>query len=91
MIQTYQGTTTIPHYPQYLKRISAMQLPYKIGFVQMGYVKITQTILMSLILKAISSFYFDLKHEFTCDLNEMCLKSQLRNLRHNFLVMTPCF
>ena len=36
VIQTYQGTTTIPHYPQYLKRISAMQLPYKIGFVQNG-------------------------------------------------------
>jgi hypothetical protein len=36
VIQTYQGTTTIPNYPQYLKRISAMQLPYKIGFVQNG-------------------------------------------------------
>lgn len=36
VIQTYQGTTTIPNYPEYLKRISAMQLPYKIGFVQNG-------------------------------------------------------
>jgi hypothetical protein len=47
VIQTYQGTTTIPNYPEYLKRISAMQLPYKIGFVQNGLVKITQTILMT--------------------------------------------
>lgn len=36
VIQTYQGATTIPNYPEYLKRISAMQLPYKIGFVQNG-------------------------------------------------------
>ncbi len=36
VIQTYQGTTTIPNYPQYLKRISAMQLPYKVGLVQHG-------------------------------------------------------
>lgn len=36
VIQTYQGTTTIPNYSQYLKRISALQLPYKIGLVQNG-------------------------------------------------------
>jgi len=36
VIQTYQGTSTIPNYPEYLKHISAMQLPYKIGFVQNG-------------------------------------------------------
>ncbi|KXO86218.1 hypothetical protein AYK86_15280 [Acinetobacter venetianus] len=36
IIQTYQGTTTIENYSQYLKRISSLQLPYKIGFVQGG-------------------------------------------------------
>ena len=36
VIQTYQGTTTIPNYPEYLKRISAMHLPYKVGLVQHG-------------------------------------------------------
>lgn len=36
IIQTYQGTTTIPNYSEYLKRISSLQLPYKIGFVQGG-------------------------------------------------------
>ena len=36
VIQTYQGTTTIPNYPEYLKRISALRLPYKVGLVQHG-------------------------------------------------------
>lgn len=36
VIQSYQGSTTIPNYDAYLKRISAMQLPFKIGLVQNG-------------------------------------------------------
>ncbi|MCY6410651.1 DUF3142 domain-containing protein [Acinetobacter sp. VNH17] len=36
VIQTYQGTATIPNYPEYLKRISALRLPYKVGLVQHG-------------------------------------------------------
>jgi hypothetical protein len=36
VLQSYQGTTTIPNYREYLKRISSMQLPYKIGLVQHG-------------------------------------------------------
>ncbi|WP_089605561.1 DUF3142 domain-containing protein [Acinetobacter piscicola] len=36
IIQTYQGSTTIPNYQMYLKKISAMKLPYKIGLVQHG-------------------------------------------------------
>ena len=36
VIQTYQGTTTIPNYQVYLKQISAMHLPYKVGIVQNG-------------------------------------------------------
>ena len=36
VIQTYQGATTIPNYPEYLKRISALRLPYKVGLVQHG-------------------------------------------------------
>lgn len=36
VIQTYQGTTTIPNYPEYLKRISVLRLPYKVGLVQHG-------------------------------------------------------
>lgn len=36
VIQTYQGTSTIPNYQSYLKRISAMHLPYKVGLVQNG-------------------------------------------------------
>lgn len=36
VIQSYQGSTTIPNYNAYLKRISAMQLPFKIGLVQHG-------------------------------------------------------
>lgn len=36
VIQTYQGSTTIPNYQMYLKKISAMKLPYKIGLVQHG-------------------------------------------------------
>jgi hypothetical protein len=35
-IQSYQGSTTIPNYQNYLKKISAMKLPYKIGIVQHG-------------------------------------------------------
>ncbi|WP_111892611.1 DUF3142 domain-containing protein [Acinetobacter sp. MB5] len=36
IIQTYQGSTTIPNYQDYLKKIAALQLPYKIGLVQYG-------------------------------------------------------
>ena len=35
-IQTYQGSTTIPHYRAYLSKISALNLPFKIGLVQHG-------------------------------------------------------
>ena len=36
VIQTYQGATTIPNYPEYLKRISVLRVPYKVGLVQHG-------------------------------------------------------
>ncbi|MEB3767871.1 DUF3142 domain-containing protein [Acinetobacter sp. MD2] len=36
VIQTYQGSRTIPQYQAYLSKISALQLPYKIGLVQYG-------------------------------------------------------
>jgi len=36
VIQTYQGSTTIANYQQYLKKVSALKLPYKIGLVQHG-------------------------------------------------------
>ncbi|MEJ5035173.1 DUF3142 domain-containing protein [Acinetobacter sp. MYb177] len=36
VIQTYQGSTTIPNYAAYLKKVSALKLPYKIGIVQHG-------------------------------------------------------
>lgn len=36
VIQTYQGSTTIPNYAAYLKKFSALKLPYKIGIVQYG-------------------------------------------------------
>lgn len=36
VIQTYQGSTTIANYQTYLKKVSAMKLPYKIGLVQHG-------------------------------------------------------
>lgn len=36
VIQTYQGSTTIPNYQQYLNKVSALKLPYKIGLVQHG-------------------------------------------------------
>ena len=36
VIQTYQGSTTIPNYQSYLKKVSALKLPYKIGIVQHG-------------------------------------------------------
>lgn len=36
VIQTYQGSTTIPHFHMYLRKVSAMKLPYKIGLVQHG-------------------------------------------------------
>lgn len=36
VIQTYQGRQTVPNYQDYLKRISAMGLPYKVGLVQHG-------------------------------------------------------
>ena len=35
-IQSYQGSTTIANYQNYLKKISTMKLPYKIGVVQNG-------------------------------------------------------
>ena len=35
-IQTYQGSTTIPHYRAYLSKIAALNLPFKIGLVQHG-------------------------------------------------------
>ncbi|MDO5542723.1 MAG: DUF3142 domain-containing protein [Acinetobacter sp.] len=35
-IQTYQGSTTIPNYANYLAKISQLKLPYKIGVVQHG-------------------------------------------------------
>ena len=36
VVQTYQGSTTIPNYAAYLKKVSALKLPYKIGIVQYG-------------------------------------------------------
>ncbi|BCU65082.1 hypothetical protein ACBO_18730 [Acinetobacter bouvetii] len=36
IIQTYQGSTTIPNYEAYLHKISKLKLPYKIGVVQRG-------------------------------------------------------
>ncbi|MBL8320965.1 MAG: DUF3142 domain-containing protein, partial [Acinetobacter sp.] len=36
VIQSYQGSTTIPNYQSYLKKVSKLQLPYKIGIVQHG-------------------------------------------------------
>ena len=36
VIQTYQGSTTIANYQTYLKKVSAIKLPYKIGLVQHG-------------------------------------------------------
>jgi len=36
VIQTYQGSTTIPNYQQYLNKVSTLKLPYKIGIVQHG-------------------------------------------------------
>lgn len=36
VIQTYQGRHTVDNYSHYLKRISAMNLPFKIGLVQHG-------------------------------------------------------
>ena len=36
VIQSYQGSTTIPNYQSYLKKVSKLQLPYKIGIVQRG-------------------------------------------------------
>ena len=36
VIQTYQGSHTIPNYQAYLKKVSALKLPYKIGLVQHG-------------------------------------------------------
>ena len=35
-IQTYQGSTTISNYQQYLQKVSKLNLPYKIGLVQHG-------------------------------------------------------
>lgn len=36
VIQSYQGSTTIPNYQSYLNKVSKLQLPYKIGIVQRG-------------------------------------------------------
>ncbi|NHB57139.1 DUF3142 domain-containing protein [Acinetobacter sp. 194] len=36
VIQTYQGSTTIPNYQQYIQKIATLKLPYKIGIVQHG-------------------------------------------------------
>ncbi len=36
VIQSYQGSTTIQNYQSYLKKVSKLQLPYKIGIVQRG-------------------------------------------------------
>ena len=36
VIQTYQGSTTISNYQQYLQKVSKLNLPYKIGLVQHG-------------------------------------------------------
>ena len=35
-IQTYQGSKTIPNYQNYLKKVTKLNLPYKIGLVQHG-------------------------------------------------------
>ena len=37
VIQTYQGTTTIANYQSYLKKITTMKIPYKVGYVQNGH------------------------------------------------------
>lgn len=37
VIQTYQGSTTIHNYQAYLKKIPALQIPYKVGIVQHGH------------------------------------------------------
>lgn len=36
VVQTYQGTNSIPNYETYLKQFSTLKLPYKIGLVQHG-------------------------------------------------------
>lgn len=36
VIQTYQGSTTIPNYQTYLTKAPTLKLPYKIGLVQHG-------------------------------------------------------
>lgn len=36
IVQTYQGSSTIPYYEAYLHKISQLKLPYKIGAVQGG-------------------------------------------------------
>lgn len=36
VIQTYQASTTIPNYHAYLKKVSNLKLPFKIGIVQHG-------------------------------------------------------
>lgn len=36
VVQSYQGSTTIPNYQSYLNKVSKLQLPYKIGIVQHG-------------------------------------------------------
>ena len=36
VIQTYQGSSTIPNYQTYLTKASTLKLPYKIGLVQHG-------------------------------------------------------
>lgn len=36
VIQTYQGKQTVPHYDAYLRRLSQIEIPFKIGLVQNG-------------------------------------------------------
>lgn len=36
VMQTYQGTTTITNYPQYLKKLQQVPFPFKVGIVEGG-------------------------------------------------------
>ena len=36
VIQSYQGNHTVSNYLDYLKRVTALKLPYKVGLVQHG-------------------------------------------------------
>lgn len=37
VLQTYQGTSTIPDYPRYLAQLSSIKVPFKIGLIAGGY------------------------------------------------------